>query len=226
MMGKTHIQGGLFFANVLAVIISGVIAFPIASILWVQGLVWYGLLFSGAILGALILDIDHPKSKISQKLFVLAWFVQLINLLMRLTILLVDILVNNKMVKSIFHTKRNIIKKSTLRSIEKAFGHRGLLHTIFFIIIQIIIYLPFTISNQEQMVFHVFFIGYILGCISHLFLDLLTPEGVPLLMPFSSKRYSLMSIGTNSATEKLFAIILTAVNLLLFYVSFTECFIK
>lgn len=87
------------------------------------------------LIGTMIPDLDHPKSKLSNKL------------------------------------------KPFSKGIGLFFGHRGLMHTIYFsLLIPGIIYL---FLNKESGL--ATFIGYI----SHLFLDCLTKKGINLLQPFS-----------------------------------------
>jgi len=91
-------------------------------------------------------------------------------------------------------SRSNIAMLSLSFLIEEIFGHRGLVHTPLFIGILCIAeaFLLHTYSSAAPGV--TLFIGFfgsafILGAISHLLLDMLTPMGVMLLYPFSKKRY-------------------------------------
>jgi len=49
---------------------------------------------------------------------------------------------------------------------------------------------------EDAYIFTAF--GFVLGQISHLFMDLITINGIPVFYPFSKKRYSLLPLHTNS----------------------------
>lgn len=83
------------------------------------------------------------------------------------------------------HTKSFLGKK--LRFISKPLfklvGHRTLTHSLFMIVLGLEM---IRLSSYHPMV-----VGLTLGIISHILLDILTPQGVALLYPFSRKRYKL-----------------------------------
>lgn len=88
---------------------------------------------------------------------------------------------------------------STIMS--KLFKHRGFTHspipmTIFTFILFLISRL-FTISIFVKL----WFIGFYIGVLSHIFLDMITKEGIPLFYPFANKKISLTNIKNGSMGE-------------------------
>lgn len=92
------------------------------------------------------------------------------------------------------------------------FGHRGITHSpiamgafVFFL------YLLSKLFIVTSPFIKLWFIGFFLGILSHIFLDMLTKGGVPLLLPFTKKRISLTKMKTGSMGEKLVMIIMVIV---------------
>ena len=92
------------------------------------------------------------------------------------------------------------------------FGHRGITHSpiamgafVFFL------YLLSKLFIVTSPFIKLWFIGFFLGILSHIFLDMLTKGGVPLLLPFTRKRISLTKMKTGSMGEKLVMIIMVIV---------------
>lgn len=76
-------------------------------------------------------------------------------------------------------------------TLKKVFGHRGIIHTPFFLLI--IFFLLFQIKNSIP-IGNLLLIGFVSGYISHLILDMLTPAGLMIFYPFSKKKYRLLSL--------------------------------
>ncbi len=72
-------------------------------------------------------------------------------------------------------------------------GHRGITHSLLFAVAMFA--LLGSIGYQAEA------IGIAVGILSHLFLDMLNPSGVPLLYPIK-QRFHLMNIETGSGREK------------------------
>lgn len=68
----------------------------------------------------------------------------------------------------------------------------------------------------------IYFIPILIGYSSHLFSDMLTKQGCPLLYPFIKKKISILPITTGSKTEHIICFLLVAANLLLviYYIGF------
>ncbi len=74
--------------------------------------------------------------------------------------------------------------KPLARFINKKVGHRTLTHSLFFI--TVLFY-----SSIIAFGFNTISVGLMVGCVIHIFFDMMTPSGVPLAYPFSNKRYKL-----------------------------------
>lgn len=100
------------------------------------------------------------------------------------------------------HPNSTISHKMPLLSkvITTFFGHRGMTHTFLVLFLTTFlglfstVYMPVVL--QTTMV--AFFIGYAAGYASHLFLDALTPAGIPVFFPFYRKNVRLAHIRTGS----------------------------
>ena len=98
---------------------------------------------------------------------------------------------------------------STVASV--LFGHRGVTHSpIPLGIFPLFLYFASKLFIVSPLV-KIWFIGFFIGVLSHIFLDMLTKGGVPLLLPFSRKKISLTNIKTGSVGEKLVMIIMVMV---------------
>lgn len=83
----------------------------------------------------------------------------------------------------------------------KRFRHRGFTHSLLFIALIALMGNIIMISSNENIVFTCIFSGLLTGIISHIFLDLITKEGVELFYPIAIN-FSILPIKTNSRTEK------------------------
>ncbi|MCV2499759.1 MAG: metal-dependent hydrolase [Candidatus Lightella neohaematopini] len=103
------------------------------------------------------------------------------------------------------HPKSFIGKRFKWLSIPiyKLFGHRSFTHSLLLIII-IIIYVNIRKINISVDVIYAMIIGYI----SHIIADILTPAGIPLFWPYS-KKFSIPIIKkSNVRLERLISIII------------------
>lgn len=113
---------------------------------------------------------------------------------------------------------RGSCASKTFPKLYKIFGnkfrHRGFTHSLIFL------YLLCYLSNitlkytDNNVVFISSFSGLIIGCFSHIILDLFTKEGVELLYPIYIN-FSLLPIKTSSKTEKIICKILNFIIILL-----------
>ena len=123
---KTHLFGGVAFGI-------GFVYFSPKLNIDVQPL----FLVAGSLIGALLPDIDHPRSYLGSKI---------------------------PIIPSLLY--------STV-------GHRTLTHSIFFAVF---------IGILFSLIDYSFGFGVFIGIISHILLDMLTPQGVSYLYPFYKKR--------------------------------------
>jgi len=102
-------------------------------------------------------------------------------------------------------TRSKIGRKNKLisKTINFAFGHRGLIHTIY---IPLIIFLIFDLINFEIA------IATLIGYFSHLFSDALTKRGIRPLYPLINKRLN-GPIRTGSLFEKILFLIIVLLTL-------------
>ncbi|MEK6936543.1 MAG: metal-dependent hydrolase [Nanoarchaeota archaeon] len=99
--------------------------------------------------------------------------------------------------------------KTTSFLMNKIFSHRGFFHSI---LLPIIMYFVFAfILDRKDIALAIF-----LGISSHLFLDLLTVEGISLFAPFSNKRINGF-IKTNSLTEKIIFLVILLITVLFLF---------
>lgn len=97
--------------------------------------------------------------------------------------------------------------KPISKTIHKLFGHRTLTHSILWLIPLIILSVK-TIGTEYFCVV----LGTTLGFVSHILSDVMTRGGVPLLWPYSRKRYHLTNI--NSGEHDFLITVITDVILI------------
>jgi inner membrane protein len=113
---------------------------------------------------------------------------------------------------------RGSYASKTCPMIYKFFGskfrHRSFTHSLLFL--YLLCYLSSTILKytDNNIVFISSFSGCIIGCFSHMILDLFTKEGIELLYPIDIN-FSVMPIKTSSKTEKLICKILNFIVIFL-----------
>lgn len=76
---------------------------------------------------------------------------------------------------------------------EWTLGHRGMLHTPFFLIIFVSV---FYLINKNSMndITVIGMLSFFTGAFSHLFLDFLTPAGIMVLYPITKKKFHLFGL--------------------------------
>lgn len=91
--------------------------------------------------------------------------------------------------------------KLTSTVISNLFGHRGLTHAPIIHVLITIILLLFggTLTDFPKLMYVSFVIGLFIGGISHLLLDSMTVAGIPLLYPFSKKKYRIAKFTTGKS---------------------------
>lgn len=107
--------------------------------------------------------------------------------------------------------------KVTSFVVHHTLGHRGFTHSLLFVFgasffSYLLLLIVFSHVGSFLFVAHSFSFGFFLGMVSHLLLDMMTKSGVPLLHPFSKKRYSISPIKTGSVGESLFALVLLGIQ--------------
>ena len=91
------------------------------------------------------------------------------------------------------HRQSYIGRKLKIASfiISKTLGHRSVVHTplIIFAFSALLFFFSNELTGQVQVMSKFFVIGLSAGMWSHLFLDLMTKRGIPLLYPFTKKSF-------------------------------------
>ena len=164
LIGKTHLYTGLLAGAGLALALD----YPLLPT---------ALTAAASALGGVLPDLDHPKSKITQKFGVIGFFS------------------------------------------SRLFRHRGVLHTpTFHIAVSLALLLLVGQSSYIQYIIY----GLLVGELSHLLLDALTPKGIPLLWPLTRQHISLLPIPTYGMIDHFIGRVslITGVLILLYLVIF------
>ncbi len=189
MNGKTHIAIGTLAAVTVAPKIGVDIGFQ---------------LISGAAIGSLLLDLDHPKATINQK--VLPFKNKYTHLIVYILLGLITL---TGIIGIIGITKWILGMFLVLVGISR---HRGFTHGI--IGLSVIVYLCYQLNIVYG--YSNFSIGLSIGSILHLIADLFTGSGVSLFYPFSNKRFCFpITIKTGSTAENVI-LVLTSLSLFMF----------
>ena len=107
--------------------------------------------------------------------------------------------------------------KKTSKAVNKLFGHRGIMHCPLIYLLFFFILTEFGVffDNFSKSMYENFVFGLFLGCISHLVLDFITVEGIPILYPISKKKFHLMKFKTGK-NETLVRILMFLLTIALF----------
>lgn len=145
----------------------------------VSGNMESAIVLSGAVLGSLLPDIDTVHSSISHRLPVVSWIVWICQKITRA-------------VSWIFPGRLG-------KNIRSMAGHRGIFHSCFLPAIVLFV------NCFQKGQYEIFLTGLLLGILSHMLLDALS-GGVPVFMPFTTKRLKLAGLHTGGLMEKLVGI--------------------
>lgn len=98
------------------------------------------------------------------------------------------------------HRSSTIGRKAKITSYvtSKVCGHRGMTHAPILITAAWLVLGLFLTGFSGLLL-----TGVYVGCMSHIFLDGLTRQGIPLLYPITSKKYHLLAIRTGGKLEKI-----------------------
>lgn len=91
--------------------------------------------------------------------------------------------------------------KITSTIVNKTLGHRGATHSpLIIVVLTGILYILSKLIFQYPLL-NIGIIGFFVGATSHILLDSFTKRGVPLLYPFSKRKFSLLHISTGGTIE-------------------------
>jgi inner membrane protein len=95
-----------------------------------------------------------------------------------------------------------------LRPVQWIFSHRGMIHSLLFAFFSS--FIIFLIDKNASL-------GFLMGYLSHLFLDLLTREGIFLFWPIYTKRISIFGLKTGGMIEDIFFVLFLLCDLWLIF---------
>lgn len=100
-------------------------------------------------------------------------------------------------------TKTSIISKKmklTSKILSSLFGHRGFLHSPLFVFMMTLIgWLIF--KHYNIMDYFYIYLGFTVGMLMHLTCDMATKGGLPLMYPYTRKRFSISVLESGSKWE-------------------------
>lgn len=113
------------------------------------------------------------------------------------------------------------------------FGHRGMIHSPFMLgVISVISYAAW--KNTHSTIIGMILTGFLIGYGSHLLLDFINPEGIPLFFPFEweresvrlvPKKHHIMGVKTGGAVEWVLKIGLLIICIGTIYIQVAEILI-
>lgn len=116
---------------------------------------------------------------------------------------------------------RKLLLKPISITISKLFGHRTITHSLLFSIIMsyALIASASLFSGLLNYIYLNFVIGFCVGWISHLLLDLMTVRGIPIYYPLIKKKYNIFKFKTNKDEElvSILTILFTGVAIMMFF---------
>lgn len=112
---------------------------------------------------------------------------------------------------------RKLLLKPISILINKVFGHRTITHSLVMSIFMTILLISSTnmFSGILKFIYSNLVIGFCIGWLSHLMLDLITVKGIPIYYPFIKKKYSLLKFKTNKDEELVSMIVILITGILM-----------
>lgn len=112
-------------------------------------------------------------------------------------------------------SRSNIGTRLTSKIIVKFFRHRGVIHTPAFLCLlaAALAAVCWACSRFGFSFAWTLLLGFVLGYLSHLFLDTFNRGGIMWLWPITKRRFHLASIRVNGGVESFITVILLAVNI-------------
>ncbi|MCL2773968.1 MAG: metal-dependent hydrolase [Oscillospiraceae bacterium] len=198
MTGKTH--------KFIGIVVGGAAAYYGMTVLHDPIHLFY---LAAVPVGAMIADIDHDRSKLgrSRKNILNAVSAIFSSLIAAAIIFyLIDAYTKSRLIPAILTVLLILIPFLLLTSLTKIdfvrnnlkfmVKHRGLMHTL--IMPAILFVAAFYITEPT---FKIVVTGLAIGYATHIFADLLTVKGCPILYPLSKKNISIMKIKTGTFSE-------------------------
>lgn len=168
MTHHSHAVGGVV-AGIVVVLVADGAATPTLA----------GSCIAASVIGALIPDIDHPRAFLARRIPI--WF-------------LLRPLLSNPITWWIASGGRLDRLRTGRKKIRTLLSHRGITHSLLAAMATacvIFVLAPLAFPLPAPWPFRIG-LAVFAGYLSHLFLDMLTVRGVPLLLPFTSQRFTLV----------------------------------
>lgn len=179
MTGKTHITVGIAAGLTLA-----------AGYSLESGLI----LTAASAIGSLIPDIDHPRSKINQRV----------------------LLIKNKLFKMITYSCMGVgliyfgsLLDPSINKMLRLLGltlilvgisrHRGFTHSL----LSLVLFSTIVYIGTSEFNLHEAYTGFVIGYVSHLALDIVTTQGIELFFPLKKNIRLPLGIRTNGVVEQI-----------------------
>ena len=98
--------------------------------------------------------------------------------------------------------RKPLIKPISLM-IQKMFGHRTITHSLIMSLFTslILLFSTYYVKGPVHFLYSNFIIGCCVGYLSHLLLDSMTVEGIPIFYPFVKKNYRICKFRTGKSEE-------------------------
>jgi inner membrane protein len=154
---------------------------------------------AGSVIGSILPDIDHRGSFIGR----------------RMRIISTPLTVAGKVTKGAKKLSNTVTGRKG--STDTIISHRGITHTplLLMAIVSALLFLSHNlVSGFASLLFSYMSIGLGVGIASHILLDCLTKGGVPLLYPFSGKKFSFLPLKTGGFLEGIVGLVMIVATLL------------
>lgn len=121
-------------------------------------------------------------------------------------------------------TTTKVGRKFFLRPIshylQNRYGHRTITHALVasIIVFAILLFLAKYMTGFLQFVYFYSMLGFGVGYISHLVLDMLTIRGIPVFYPISHKRYMICKFKTSKHEDLITSLLVVATGISLYFI--------
>lgn len=120
--------------------------------------------------------------------------------------------------KSTTKIGKNIFLKPISLYIQKKYGHRTITHSLIVSLIglSLLVYSSYIFRGIAFYLYSNLVIGFSIGYMSHLLLDLLTVQGIPLFYPFDKTKYRICRFKTSKHEDFVSSLCLVTTGFLLY----------
>jgi len=146
----------------------------------------------GVLIGSIFPDADEVNSIMGRKLKIVSIPLRVINIIFWLL---------------------NILTLKKIKFLNRAYrttAHRGILHTVFSIVVPIVV----GIIVISIPLLHLLCVGLFIGMLLHVDADMISGK-VALFLPISEKKYGIVLIPVNSVREKILRLLIMVANIII-----------